>query len=300
MIGYNLIRIFMLSTFLKVFFLFGGFVESTDPKKDDNLQKMNCYERRQNVTDCICREGHWTSSNNPTQFKYPDAIKKTGILESWGECKIPPHPWVWKVETSCTKKSIPVRAYSPESMCETIRGRNILIVGDSISNEFFHTFLGLAWPSNVPFVKKHTALLDEATLSGDKGNALIVNITCPKVSQNYAISFVRNYYLTTNTDIHKKYLGHSNVELRYYYIYMYIYVYIIYIYIYIYIYMYIYKYTYKYVYIIRSWVNTVVQRKIDIVFMNRGAHYVINDLVLPELKDTFTYLRKKFPKVQTF
>jgi hypothetical protein len=250
----------MLYTFLEVFFLFGVYVESTDLKKDDHLQKLNCYERRQNVTDCICREGHWTSSNNPTQFKYPDAVKKGGTLEKWGECKIPPPPWVWKVETSCTKKSIPVRAYSSEIMCQIIRGRNILIVGDSISNEFFHTFLGLAWPSNVPFVKKHAALLDEATLSGDKGNALIVNITCPKVSQNYAISFVRNYFLTTNTDVHKKYLG---LELR-------------------------------------SWVNTIVQRKIDIVFMNRGAHYMINDLVLPELKDTFTYLRKNLPKVQIF
>lgn len=209
----------IVSTFLGVFFLFSVHVESTDLKKYDNLQKLNCYGRRQNVTDCICREGHWTSSNNPTQFKYPHAIKKTGILESWGECKIPPPPWVWKVETSCTKKSIPIRAYSPESMCQTIRGRNILVVGDSINNEFFHTFLGLAWPSNVPFVKKYAASLREAGNS-DKGNALIVNITCPKVSQNYAISFVRNYYLTTNTNIHKKYLGHSSVELRYVYDFM--------------------------------------------------------------------------------
>jgi hypothetical protein len=245
------------------------YVKSTDLKEDDNLRILNCYEKRQKVTDCIHREGHWTSTNHTTQYKYPDAIKKPTITQRWGECRIPPPPWVWKVNASCTNKSIPVKAYSPETMCEIINGRNILIVGDSINNEFFHTFLGLAWPSSVPFSTNHAAFLHEATLGNHSkaiSNALIVNITCSKMSQNYAISFIRNYYLTTNQDIPIEFSLADSVDWLE----------------------------------PKAWVKTIVQRKIDIIFMNRGAHYKTDDVLMPQLKDTFTYLRKYSPKVQTY
>jgi hypothetical protein len=223
-----------------------------------------CYERRQNITDCIHREGHWTSTNNPNHYKYPDAIKKSILIQRWGECDISPPKWIWKIKSSCTQKLSPVRAYSPETMCKIVNGRKILIVGDSLNNEFFHTFLGLAWPSNVQFLKKDATTLNEATRSEETaGNALQVNITCPKVSQNYAISYVRNDILSINMDIPMIYKIATSPEPR-------------------------------------TWVNVLNQRNIDIVILNRGAHYKPSDIVIAELKKTFSYLRKNYPNVQIY
>lgn len=83
---------------------------------------------------------------------------------------------------------------------------------------------------------KNTKFLKEATLHSNfkSGNALMVNIPCPKVSQNYAISFVRNNYLNTNTDISMKILSDVQNERR-------------------------------------SWVNVIALCNIDILLMNHRA-----------------------------
>jgi hypothetical protein len=154
-----------------------------------------------------------------------------------------------------------------------MKGRNIMIVGDSINNQFFLSFVSYMWPYNMPFNKNKDIIpLSGAFLGAsaekDSNNAIGVTVPCDGVPgvPDFSIYFVRNYNLTTNTKVLLEYNQTKETRLNQ----------------------------------PRAWTGQLKCRNISFVLMNRGAHWKPDDDVMRDVDNAFTYMKRHHPNVKVF
>ena len=105
--------------------------------------KAECFNRWQKDANCLLQQGHWVVGST-MNYTFMTALSKFSPNEQWGNCTHNEMPYVWESKKSCVKIAIKP-AYSQRDRCRIVRGRNIMVVGDSISDEFFVTFASAAW-----------------------------------------------------------------------------------------------------------------------------------------------------------
>lgn len=136
--------------------------------------------------------------------------------------------------------------WSKQHLCESLHGKNILIVGDSISTQFYQTLV----------------LIN----TGDTSlNTVNCTVETPHSAHPYInIHFLRNDILTIAN------VTHDNKEEDHL----------------------AYSWATQY-----EWEPSIKDLNISLVVLNRGAHYVHNNVLVERLTTVFDYLTKKHPTV---
>jgi hypothetical protein len=116
---------------------------------------------------------------------------------------------------------------------------------------------------------KHIIPLDDAVISGtyrkDGNNAIGVQIPCEGY-KNFSIFFVRNYNLTTNTNVMWEYNVSHEMMLNQ----------------------------------PRPWAGQLQKTNVSFLLMNRGAHFQPDDDVIRDLDNAFMYVKKNHPNIKVF
>ena len=162
--------------------------------------------------------------------------------------------YVWKPKNT-SDAPLPKK----RSMCETIDGRDVIIVGDSMSAQFFMTFLLAIWPW--PTGQSISNYYSISHLNFQSTQTFHIPCSSP-----FHVSFVRNIYLSINRN--DKIYNVNRAELNL---------------------------PPKKV-VAMSWVRVLernhARRRNNIIVLNRGAHYTSDHILLTELQDTFMYLQQ--------
>ena len=229
--------------------------------------------QRQALIDQLTVNGSWKlSSTFPIPLSYRPQIIDVD-REGWFSKKnctkarvFPGQLYVWQPRGQPTQRNL-----TREKMCRVIRGRHILLVGDSIMDQFFITLLQSMWPwpNGMPvrdFMQKYGTGPDRGIFADGKTAHDIIGghhpyvpgfyIPCPDgghSQSHFRLSFIRNYYLSLTRKANRS-NGTGVVQ--------------------------------------QPWVPFLEQHRNSIVILNRGAHYVDDGPFAAELRDTFVYLRK--------
>jgi len=172
------------------------------------------------------------------------------------------------------------RNFTRDTLCRVVRGRHVIVVGDSIADQFFITLLQAAWPwpNGMPvrdFVKQYGTGPDRGMLDDGKTAHDIMGghnpyvpafyIPCPSsgagadVKAHFRLSFIRNYYLSLHRTAARS-NGTGVVQ--------------------------------------QPWIPFLEQHRDSIVVLNRGAHFVEDTQFAAELRRTFAYLRNHHADAQ--
>lgn len=247
-----------------------------------------CISKVQRDMDCVLEQGQWVDGKFE-DFKFLTVLQKS----DWESCNRPMMNYVWKPPSSCSKIRLKP-AYNREEMCEIVGGKTIMIVGDSINNQFFVTLASALWPAEVKepvdedfihydkttlydangkvtcefkfdevviFMSHHFRFL--AAIYKDTGyNNVKMVIPCEDRKRSINLVFVRNFNLSTNTEVPDFYYSFNGQVYRD---------------------------------VPRQWIDTVGREKVDYLVMNRGAHF--SNSIVKEVEIAFTELAERYPKL---
>ena len=132
--------------------------------------KASCHDRWQSEIKCVLQEGQWAIGKTMNYTYYPSLVKPTA-KDNWSICKHRVMPYVWKSNPKCTEAKL-TPTYSQSEICSIVGGRNVMIVGDSISNEFFVTLAASAWLPSIPLVSTNIVHLDSFIRYDKHGNKI--------------------------------------------------------------------------------------------------------------------------------
>jgi hypothetical protein len=124
-------------------------------------KQLKCFNKLQADLDCVLENGSWEPGemmDYEYQSTYSSAayarwilwllycdsepLMKTAKKEAWFDCgrEVSKYVWQWD-DSACAHTSAHINpVYSREQMCTIMRGRNLMIVGDSINNQLYVTF----------------------------------------------------------------------------------------------------------------------------------------------------------------
>ena len=144
----------------------------------------SCYTRWQQEINCVLQEGRWEVGQTMNYTYYPSLIKPT-IKDDWSICKHRIMPYVWRSNRECSASTIKP-TYSQDEICSIMGGRNLMIVGDSINNEFFVTFSSAAWLPGIPMVPANIVHLDSFIRYDIEGKK--IGMLCMKFSNSVSFN----------------------------------------------------------------------------------------------------------------
>jgi hypothetical protein len=250
----------------------------------------NCISKVQRSMDCILSSDNEWVAGKRMDYDYMKVLSKS----EWDTCNRPVHEYQWNFSSSCAKHSLK-KMYSQQQMCEIVSGKNIMIVGDSISNQMFVTFASMMWPSVVlaptddnfqHFDKKIFKDKDGVVTSDykDSGyNNVAINIPCEDLKHSFTLLFVRNFNLSVNTEADDIwYSGDGQIYRdvprpwierigKLFYV----------------------AWSWSFAFIVRHSLGT---ENVDYLILNRGAHF--SKTILEDLETTFSTLAKKYPRLK--
>ena len=110
--------------------------------------------------------------------------------------------YIWKPKNKTPNVSIPKK----KSLCDIIGGRDVIVIGDSMSAQFFMTFLLIIWPW-----PEGKSMYDYYKLPrSDFKSTQTYSIPC---SIPFNVSFVRNIYLSLNRNDSVYMLNRSELNM---------------------------------------------------------------------------------------
>lgn len=184
--------------------------------------------------------------------------------ESWEKCNRPYNPWIWQPDEHCKISHKLKLVYTRSDVCSIMQGRNVMIVGDSINNEFFITFVSSIWPAYIPLTYNVIDFLGSDVDTAK--NSITVRVPCPyeSATSSFNVTWMRNFNLSLNEEIDPYYeiLEHRKDTPR-------------------------------------PWVPYLKALDISFLILNRGAHFTEDEEVLQSLHSVFTFMREKHPQVKT-
>jgi preprotein translocase subunit SecG len=183
---------------------------------------QKCVAKVQKSMDCILSSHNKWVDGKFIEYK---AIK-TLAKSNWENCNRPVQHYVWNHSTTCSKAKVKT-AYSRDEMCRIVSGKTIMIVGDSISNQFFLTFASALWPLTANGSDFHATHFDKHLFKDKNGTVLLdyrdsgyndvmISIPCTDMKHGFKLIFVRNYNLTTNSEVPDDYFiggGHMAKDI---------------------------------------------------------------------------------------
>jgi hypothetical protein len=179
--------------------------------RQHQLLVRNTSVQRQRQIDAAL-EGSWAYEQNPPLRYRPQRDMDAEGWLSKGNCSrssyFPGQSYVWK------PLSQPLRNYTLSTFCRLMRGRHLIVVGDSINDQFFLTLCQMLWPwegglSIKQFYHKYGKGKDKTMFDNAKHMMLMLigndpkrvpafYIPCPEggpTNNHFRLSFIRNYYL---------------------------------------------------------------------------------------------------------
>jgi hypothetical protein len=228
------------------------------------METRQCLDVRQKNIDCFTKNGFWTEESSKDNYYFiPFNLRKRAHNELWHLCPFPYRAWVWKSNCSCNDVPIKYKYYRSD-LCEIMNGRNILVVGDSMSNEFFISFASMFWPADHRLVRPDLSLIREAIVGQSYHNAYRVKIPCDN-GRNFTIGWVRNFNLTLNSNINESHYCKGEVCS---------------------------------VDVPRPWVRTIKNDNISFLIVNRGLHMTFLGYYRSDMRALFQFMRDEYPHVQ--
>ena len=162
-----------------------------------------------------------------------------------------------------------INSFSAETMCGMMNGRNILVVGDSLNEEFFFTLLSTMWAQIIRPKKSTQNELFWESMRSDLDNKCQDFCLDPMPSctgpgtiycgehPSFTIGFERDDYLT-----HQQNASRTNYTL-----------------------------------VETWWVKQIRAENISLLVLNTGAHYRPIDMELATLRDSLKYIYANFPEI---
>jgi len=224
------------------------------------------FSQRQYRIDQHVELGHWLQSTPLLSYE----VDKRYCVEQWcnnrceNSAKNLGVQYNW-VSYDKSNKPPSTFKYTREYVCRVVRGRNILIVGDSINNQLFLTAIQILGSLNLIARSVDVDRLHSySNLRGGIGEGFPIpfNISC--THNNFTISYIRTYFLSTKNDksfskLNKNLTGIVDKPAL--------------------------------------WINELHKQKISLLLINRGSHYSWDRYMLSDLNDVFNLLRQKFRHV---
>ena len=229
----------------------------------------NTYVQRQRQLDTAL-EGSWTFQADPPLRFRPQVddlnaeewLTKNNCSES---SSFPGQSYVWKPLNQ------PFRNYTRATFCRLMRGRHLILVGDSMNDEFFLTLYQMLWQGGMSIKEfyhkwgkgKDKTMFDNVAqmmkilVGVDEQNVPGFYIPCPEggtSNSHFRLSFIRNYYLGLNRK-------DASDEVKWEYI--------------------------------KPFIPYIEKHRGAILVLNRGAHFRPDKEFVRGLTDTFGYLKKK-------
>ena len=231
----------------------------------------NPYVRRQRQIDAAL-EGSWVyQADPPLRFRpqvgdmnVEEWLTKNNCSES---SSFPGQSFVWKPLNQ------PFRNYTRATFCRLMRGRHLILIGDSMNDQLFLTIYQMMWPwegglSIKDFYHKwgkgkdrtmfdNIADMTKLLIGVDERNVPGFYVPCPEGGPNdnhFRLSFIRNYYLGLNR---KDASNEPKWEM------------------------------------IKPFIPYIEQHRGAVLLLNRGAHYRPDGEYMRGLTATFDYLRRK-------
>ena len=227
------------------------------------LSSLHFLQQRQKSIDDVLINGTWVVGNDVifNWWENNTRYQMVGIdNEGWqsrSDChksgSFKGQKYVWKPKNNALSVS------KKKPLCDIVGGRDVIIVGDSMSAQFFMTFLLNIWPwpqgKSLHEYRRIPRSIFKSTQT--------FNIPC---SIPFNVSFVRNIYLSLNRYDTIYTLNRTELNLP------------------------------SKKFIAFSWIQTLEQnhalRRNNIFVLNRGAHYTLDHILVSELTETFTYLQQ--------
>ena len=147
-----------------------------------------------------------------------------------------------------------IEQFTARDVCEIMKGRNFMVVGDSMSTEFSTSLKNRMYEG-----------VEQATVKCTQCYHICEhNFTMP------CQEFVGAEYLNfTHFDYRNDRLSLTDVKIH----------------------------DYKTLFLENPWFKKVGEGNIDVLLLNRGAHYALTDILLKEINETLTAVRHTYPDV---
>ena len=154
-----------------------------------NRISATCWADTATIIGNLLSEGSWTRIREPNKQYLPQAALDVDRWQSGKICgkssHYPGQKWLWMPSGMYHK-------FEVSDYCKIIRGRNVLIVGDSLSNQFTSTFISMLWRN-----KQQLNLTENEFHCAFRGYCPgRISINCLGDAPPFNITFVRNFYLS--------------------------------------------------------------------------------------------------------
>lgn len=213
---------------------------------------------------CMTNRGEWTKTSRLSGLLYKSPCNWARYVE--GKCEITNLvenmvglDYTWAHPNSmCTfpgRPDITIESFDRDNMCKMLTDRNMLVLGDSISEEFFYSLASAVIQANETCPKTKEF---KSAYFGVGGLSPYQQITTSKFGcSNSVLSYLRHDYFLMSQEGDK--YAHSTDPTNYG----------------------------------MGWPVIMHQLNTALLVVNRGTHFVDDDIAIPELNATLNAIREK-------
>ena len=231
-----------------------------------NTYKSNVWLKKQEYVNSIFGQGKWIDAWTVPGYSLPFSDPCIQILHyKNGKC-LDSYPsqgrrLFWKPTVG------DLHPFSAETMCSMMNGRNVLIVGDSLNEEFFFSLLSTMWAQIIRPKKDKREPSFWETFRSDLDNRCQNFCLDPyPACDGPGVVFCGDYRNFTIGFSRDDYLMHEHPDR-----------------------------TNKTKIVESNWVQQIRKQNISLLVINTGAHYMEIHKELLNLNNSLTYLYRKFP-----